>query len=56
MKLYQQLEVSKSPSVSHKVVGFFRGGDNEVKERDYFLTITSDGLLKTNSHLLESRI
>lgn len=57
MKIYQQLEVDKAPSVGNKIAGFFRGTSAEGnRERDYFLTIASDGILKSDNHLLESRI
>lgn len=56
MKIYQQLIVDKPASIGNKITGFFKS-DKEVKrERDYFITITSDGILKSDNHLLESRV
>lgn len=53
MKIYQQLEVDKAPTVGNKIAGFFKGKASEGnRERDYFLTIASDGILKSDNHLL----
>lgn len=53
MKIYQQFIVEKAPSMGNKIAGFFKGSSSQgLRERDYFLTIASDGILKSDNHLL----
>lgn len=54
MKIYKQIIIYKSASVIQGITGFF--GKERVKERKFFITLTSDGLLKSDNHLQESRI
>lgn len=56
VKIYQQVQVDKAPSFGTKIAGFFKSDKEGTKERDYFITITSDGILKSDNHLLESRV
>lgn len=52
MKIYQQVIVDKAPSFTNKITGFFKSDNNQTRERDYIITITSDGILKSDNHLL----
>ena len=63
--MYQQLTVDKPASISTNFSNFFSCGtgtqnrtvaDRSGLERDYFITITSDGILKSDNHLMESKI
>lgn len=56
VKVYQQLIVDKAEGIGGKITGFFSNKDSNKRERDYFITITSDGILKSDNHLLESRV
>ena len=61
IKVYQQLAVDKEPTVGRKIKNtFFCGSDEQNRSvadrdnvlRDYFITITSDGILKSDNHLM----
>lgn len=66
IKVYQQLVVDKPSTTSSSIKNFFFscGGETQNRspadrqdiERDYFITIVSDGILKSDNHLMESRI
>lgn len=48
------MEIEKEPSLFNKFTNMF--SSESKKARDFFITITEDGLLKSDNHLLESRI
>ena len=64
IKVYNQISVDKAPSVPRAVKNIITGpcsggneqnrtsADREGLERDYFITITSDGILKSDNHPL----
>lgn len=54
MLIYKQMEIEKEPSLFNKFTNMF--SPESKKARDFFITITEDGLLKSDNHLLESRI
>ena len=51
MKIYKQLYVYKTPTLSDKFTGLFKSG-NDAKARDFFVTVASDGIMKSDNHLL----
>jgi len=55
MKIYKHIKILKEQSMANKFTGFFNSNQGELPV-DYFITITGDGILKSDNHLLESRI
>ncbi len=51
MKIYKHIEVFREAGFASKIQGFFSSSAN-TRAKDYFITITSDGILKSDSHLL----
>lgn len=49
MKIYKQFFVYKAPAL-------FNGFGQPKRERDFFITVASDGVMKSDNHLLESRV
>lgn len=56
MQIYQQMVINKAPSIKNKIFGFFSEEAKKEKTRDYFITITSEGILKSYNHLLIDKI
>lgn len=58
MLVYQQLYIRKPFNVLDKVKGIFIDDSKKKirRKKDFFLTITSDGLLKSDDHLLLSKV
>ena len=54
MKIYKHIEVFREAGFATKIQGFFTTTNSKAK--DYFITVTGDGILKSDSHLLESKI
>ena len=67
IKIFQQVTVDKAPSIGRKIGKTLikpcsgdpqnrTSADRGSLDRDYFITITSDGILKSQNHLMESVI
>ena len=55
MQVYQQIYIHKKFNILDKVVNLM-SDDKQKRKKDYFLTITSDGILKSEHHLLLSKV
>lgn len=55
MQIYQQMYIHKKFNVLDKVVNLV-SDHTRRRKKDYFLTITSDGILKSDDHLLLSKV
>lgn len=57
MLIYQQLYIRKPFNVLDKVKDIFTDDlKKRRRKKDFFLTITSDGILKSDDHLLLSKV
>lgn len=66
-KIFQQVAVDKAPTIKNKIIKTVTkpcsgdpknrtSADRGSLDRDYFITVTSDGILKSQNHLMESVI
>jgi len=55
MQIYQQLYIRKKFNILDKVVHLV-SDTKKKRKKDFFLTITSGGILKSDNHLLFSKV
>lgn len=53
--IHHQTYIYKPLDIADKFVGLFTKQEKKRK-KDYFITITADGILKSDDHLLLSRV
>ena len=55
MQIYQQMYIHKKFNILEKVASLV-SDDKQKRKNDFFITITSDGILKSDKHLLLSKV